>query len=486
MNMDTHLVSPVEESGEDFASLFEAQEAANIRLQPGQKVTATVIAITGDNVFLDVGVKVDGIMERKDILDVEGNESVSVGDTVEAWVTAVAAHEIRISRSMSGSGMAAIEDAWNAALPVEGKVSATCKGGYVVDLMGKRAFCPGSQMDIAQTDAESLVGRTLPFLITKVESGGRNIVVSRRALQERERRENLEKLLENIHEGDVVSGSITRLAPFGAFMEIAPSVEGMIHLSELSWSRIEKAEDIVNPGDAVQAKILGITTDAKGNTRISLSRKQAESDPWAQAGDSLKPGDVVSGKVTRLTSFGAFIEILPGIEGLVHLSEMSWTKRVSKASEILHAGEHVSVKIKEISLEKRRVSLSLRDAEGDPWSDVAQTYPVGSTVTGTVEGNTNFGIFVTLQPGVTALLPLAVIKASKKQELAKLDKGQSVTLLVQNVDTAARRISLAPEGFDAPAKKEDTAWAEHARSGQSQGGLGIMAQALQKAIKNKQ
>lgn len=478
-----------EELVEDFASLLAAHEATSDRLQPGQKVRGTVIAVTGDSVFIDVGIKVDGIMERKDFLDAEGKESVEPGDPVEAWVIGVSSQEIRLSRSMSGSGVAALEEARDAALPVDGRVTGTIKGGYTVDVLGKSAFCPGSQMDVVSVgDAESMVGRTMQFLVTRVENRGRNIVVSRRALLEREREESLTKLLENIKEGDTVEGPVSRLAPFGAFVELAPAVEGMIHLSELSWSRVGAADEAVSLGEVIRAKVLNITRNEKGQVRIALSRKQAEGDPWQDVTSRLTVGDVVQGKVVRLAPFGAFVELLPGIEGLVHISEMSWAKRINKPEDILTVAESIAVKIKDIDSANRRISLSLRDAEGDPWQDAAQRFSAGSLVTGIVESRTQFGIFVSLAPGITGLLPAAVIKNAKNSgEYSKLDKGAEVTLIVQNIDSSARRISLAPEGSDVSSEDDDKAWRQHAAAGKSSAdsGMGIMAQALQKALQKK-
>ena len=379
MTEDKFAPSMSEEGAEDFAAMLAAHETASNRLQPGQKVTGTVIAITGDSVFVDVGIKVDGIIDRKDILDAEGNESVKPGDSLEAWVTGVSSQEIRLSRSMSGSGVAALEEARDAAVPVDGRITAVCKGGYTVDVLGKQAFCPGSQLGVATSeDAAEIVGRSMPFLVIRVENRGRNVVVSHRAIVERERAEQLDALLENLKPGDMVEGKITRFAAFGAFMELAPSVEGMIHLSELSWSRVGAPDEAVSLGDTVRTKVISISKDSKGHVRISLSRKQAEGDPWQDVTTRLEPGTVVSGKVVRLAPFGAFVELLPGIEGLVHISELSWTKRVAKAEDVLAAGEVVSVKIKEINLENRRISLSLRDAEGDPWKEAGQQFAVGS------------------------------------------------------------------------------------------------------------
>ena len=333
-----------------------------------------------------------------------------------------------------------------------------------------------------------MVGRTLQFLVLRVENRGRNIVVSRRALLDRERQENLEKVLAELNVGDTVEGRITRTAPFGAFMELAPGVEGMIHLSELSWSRVGAADEAVSVGDSVRAKLLSVSKDDKGRVRISLSRKQAEGDPWAGVADKVVAGSVMEGKVVRTAPFGAFVELAPGIEGLVHISELSWTKRVHKAEDVVNVGDVVNVKVKEVNADARRISLSLRDAEGDPWQDVATRFAAGTVVTGTVESRAQFGLFVNLAPGITGLLPAGVIKGCKNAaELNKLDKGDSVTLTVQNLDTAARRISLAPEGYEGAPAREDHSWKQHAstNTSSSAGGLNIMAQALQKAMQNK-
>ncbi|MEG2172387.1 MAG: 30S ribosomal protein S1 [Desulfovibrionaceae bacterium] len=477
-----------EENIEDFAALLEAHGKSSEHLHTGQRISAVVIALTADSVFLDVGIKVDGVMDRKDILDANGETAVAVGDSIDAWVVGVSAHEIKLSRSMSGSGIAALEDARDAGIPVDGRIVASCKGGYTVEVMGKTAFCPGSQIDGGGSDSDALVGTTQQFVITRIENHGRNIVVSRRALLAKERQENLDTLLKNLKEGDTVEGKITRLATFGAFLEIAPAVEGMIHISELSWSRVSNADEAVSPGDCVRAKVLSITQDEKGNTRISLSRKKAEGDPWLSAEGRLTPGQVVPGRVMRLAPFGAFVEVLPGVEGLVHLSEMSWTKRINKAEEAVTVGETVSVKVKDFSVERRRLSLSLRDAEGDPWSEVAERFPLGTIITGTVESRAQFGLFVNLMPGVTGLLPNAVTKNSPLQgQLAKLNKGDSVTLIVQAVDIASKRISLAPEGSE---PLEDTSWKNHPaaaanNSAPAASSFGNLGQALQAALQKK-
>lgn len=306
------------EETEDFAAMLARHELHAQKIQPGQKISGAVITLDGDFAFLDIGLKEDGIIELKDLQDANGETTVKPGDVVEAFVVSVSPQGVRLSRSMSGSGMAALEEAKDAGIPVQGRVMGACKGGYIVEVMGQRAFCPGSLMEPApKGEQDAHIGRTMDFLITRMESRGRNIVVSRRALLEREKHENLEKLLDKLAVGDTVEGPITRLTSYGAFMELAPGIEGMIHISELGWSRVSSPDELVSPGDLARAKVLSIEQNDKGQTRIALSRKQAAGNPWDEIGDRLETGAVVKGKVRRMAPFGAFVEILPGVEGLI-------------------------------------------------------------------------------------------------------------------------------------------------------------------------
>lgn len=474
------------ENQENFADLLAQQELSSNQLKPGQKVQGQVIAITGDSVFVNVGLKEDGVIDLKEMLDAEGKPAVGVDDKIEAWVVAVNSGGIRLSRSMSGSGIEALEEARDTGLPVEGRVKGTCKGGYTVETLGKTAFCPGSQMEISSgSQPGDVVGRQMLFLITRIENHGRNIVVSRRAFIERERRESLDKLLGSIKIGDTLEGKVTRLAPFGAFVELAPSVEGLIHLSELSWSRVGAPDEAVSVDDLVRVKVIGIGEDNKGNTRISLSRKQAQGDPWNEVAGKFKTGDIVEGKATRLAPFGAFVELAPGIEGLVHLSEMAWGKRINKPEEAVTPGERVQVKILEINPDTRRVSLSLKEALGDPWEDAGEKFKPGTKVEGTVESRGQYGVFVALAPGITGLLPASAIKNSKNSSsLSRLSSGDKVGLVVQKVDQDARKISLEPVTDEDKEQVADKSWKEHVKSESPRSGhdLGIMAQALQKAM----
>lgn len=489
-NTSTHQVgqTPNEtEDGMSFAEMLARQEQDEGRfaLEVGQRVKARIVAITADTIFVSTGSKVDGIVDRAE-MEKDGELSCEVGDTLELYVVTSSPQEVRLSRAMSGDGsLALLEEAHAAGMPVEGRVSAQVKGGYSVDIMKRRAFCPGSQIDLRPlADPESVIGQTYAFLITKLESRGRNIVVSRRDLLERERAATIEQFLAGTHEGDICQGTISRLSSFGAFVELAPGVEGMVHLSELSWSRVERPEDVVQTGDAVTVKVLGITQGDKG-LRVALSIRAAQESPWNDAARNLHQGDVLPGKVTRLMPFGAFVEVLPGVEGLVHLSEFSFTRRIMKAEDMVAPGDAVSVKIKEIDLERRRISLSLREAEGNPWERVQELVRVGEDMPGTVEKRASFGFFINLAPGITGLLPLAALKNSAQgKSLERLSPGDTVTVRVREIDTAQRRISLAPagEGDDSESSAD---WKQHAPKAEA-APLGALGLALQAARAKKE
>lgn len=476
------------EDGMSFAEMLAQQEQDEGRfsLEPGQRVQARIVAITADTIFVSTGSKVDGIVDRAE-METDGELPYQVGDTLELYVITASPQEVKLSRAMSGDGsLAALEEARAAGMPVEGRVGAQVKGGYSVEIMKRRAFCPGSQMDLRPlTDPESVLGQTYAFLITKLENHGRNIVVSRRDLLERERAAALEQILADTHEGDTREGTVSRLSTFGAFVELAPGVEGMVHLSELSWSRVERPDDAVHVGDAVTVKVLGITRGEKG-VRIALSLKAAQEDPWNTLHKSLTPGDVVSGRVTRLMPFGAFVEVLPGVEGLVHLSELSFTKRVMKAEEIVSPGDVVSVKIKEIDPERRRISLSLREAEGNPWDRVHDLVRVGEDMPGTVEKRAPFGFFINLAPGITRLLPLAALKNSPQgKTLERLAPGDAVSVRVREIDAEQRRISLLPPGEEDGAESARD-WKQHAPRPEASGSFGSLGLALQAARAKKE
>lgn len=497
--MDTKTATPEEaldassidtsfdEDEMSFAELFAQQELDSTkmqRLEPGQKIQTTVIAITADTVFVDTGSKVDGIVERSE-LEKDGELPYAVGDTIELFVVNASAQEIKLSTAIRGQGgVALLEDARNSGIPVEGKVMSTIKGGFQIDVLRRRAFCPMSQIDLRPVDnPEDFVGKTFSFAITKVEHHGRNIVVSRRALLEKEQAEQLKEVLKTIEVGCVIEATVTRLAAFGAFAEIVPGIEGLIHISELSWGRIAQPDEVLSVGDVVRVKILSIETTERG-TRFSLSIKEVTEDPWTSITEKVQEGETFTGKVVRNAPFGSFVEILPGIEGLVHISEFSYEKRIHKPEEMVSPGDMVSVKVLDINADQKKLSLSMRAVAGDPWSTIMDSFQVGSTVTGTVEKRAAFGLFITVAPGITGLLPTSVIQQSTaKNDIAKLGAGDAIEVTIQNIDMGQRKMSLAPIGEKG---EEPIEWQQHTQTEKATPSLGMLGQALQQAIHDKQ
>lgn len=477
---------PEEEEDQEpsFADLLESYEAGMTDdLQAGDKVRGKIISVGHDAVFVDTGTKVDGVVEREELLDEEGNLPYAEGDEIELYVVSIDEHEIRLSRSVSGAGaVALLQDAFSGGIPVEGKVSATCKGGFNVAVAGRRAFCPISQIDVRYVDTpEDYVGKTFDFLISQFEENGRNIVVSRKKLLQRAMEKEKKAFFAELKEGDVLQGRVTNIMPYGAFVELIPGVEGMIHISELSWSRLDAPGEAVKPEDTVTVKVLEVKPGKKkGQKKIGLSVKQVEADPWQTVEEQFKPGEKVSGRVTRCMNFGAFVEIAPGIEGLVHISEMSYLKRIVNPEDVVSKGETVSVVIKEIDLSGRRISLSLRDAEGDPWLEVNEKFGVGQVVDGTVEKKENFGLFVSLAPGITGLLPKSKFsRAEKPAALEGLKAGDSISVTVEEIHPQERKLTLAPG--DA---KEEGDW-KNFKQPKSAAPMSDLAEKLQNAMKDK-
>ncbi|WP_028578293.1 30S ribosomal protein S1 [Desulfomicrobium escambiense] len=468
---------------EDFAELFASYESQRkAALKAGDKVSGTVISIGQKSVFVDCGASVDGIVDREELLNDAGELTVAEGDTLELYVVGLTDDSVRLSKALTGAGgLNMLQDAYEGGVPVEGKVKEQIKGGFHVEIMKRRAFCPVSQIDSRYVaNPEDYVGQTLQFRITKLTEGGRNIVVSRRALLEVEQQQASAEFFDGVKPGDVVEGTVTRLAAFGAFVELVPGVEGLVHISEISWARIQSPDEALSVGDRVRVKYLGTSAGKKpGETRLSLSIKQAQDDPWKTVSERFKEGDKVTGKVVKLMEFGAFVEIAPGIEGLVHVSEMSYAKRIHKPGDVVQVGDMVAAVIKQVDVEKQRISLSMRDAEGDPWLTVADKYPVGQTFEGTVEKRQQFGLFVNLEPGVTGLLPQSVMaKAEGEVKYDKLVAGDKVVVSIESVNLRDRKISLGT------GKKDEVSdWKGY--KPQAGGDMGSLGDVLAKALKKK-
>ncbi len=466
-----------------FEELFNSYDTKiGQELKQGDMVEGKIISIGKSSVYIDTGTKSDGVVDKIELLDENGELPFQVNDTLKLYVVSLSESEVILSRAISGAGkVTMLEDASRNQTPVEGKVTGVIKGGFDVDILGKRAFCPVSQMDVRYVEnPEDYVGQTHHFLISRFEEGGRNIVVSRRDLLNEQIKEEQKAFLAKVSEGDVVQGCVTKLMPFGAFIEVAPGVEGMAHISELSWSRVEKTDEIVQAGDMVTVKLLKIETREGDTPKISLSIKQVDANPWDNMGSAFKPGDQVMGKVVRLAAFGAFVELAPGVDGLVHISEMSHTKRVLRPEDVVQEGEQVQVVIKTIDQDSKRISLSIKDGLGDPWTGITTKYIPGSVVNVTLEKKETFGFFMNLEPGVTGLMPISNIRnAVSSGDYDRLKPGDSIPVLVQEVDEDNRRITLG-----SPEQKESDDWKSFAPDPKKET-MGTMESLFREAMNKK-
>ncbi|MBM9520144.1 30S ribosomal protein S1 [Desulforhopalus vacuolatus] len=350
------------ESSDSFEALFASEEKKTVKkLTPGQKITATVVGIRGENTFVDVGGKSEGVMNTSEFADAEGNPMLEIGDKVEVYFLQSKGGERFFTRSIgSGASAAHIEEAFRAAVPVEGFVKSEIKGGFDITLGGNiRAFCPFSQMGLRRVEdaATEYLEKHMTFLITRFEENGRNIVVSARAIQEQEREEKKEKLKETLEEGQVVKGEISSIRDFGAFVDLG-GVDGLIPVSEIGWSRVDKVEDYFSVGQQVEVVVKSLDWDKE---RISLSYKATQRDPWEDIPLHFPEGTTVTGKVARLAQFGAFVTIAPGIDGLIHISRLGGGRRINHPREVLEEGQDVEVRVESIDLESHRLSLAPTD-----------------------------------------------------------------------------------------------------------------------------
>ena len=472
-----------EENEKSFAEMLDDYSpGVEAELGIGDKIRGKIVSVGRDAVFVDTGTKIDGVVDKAELLDQDGQLALQVGDILELYVVGLSEEEIKLSKAVSGiGGLHMLAEAYEKNVPVEGKILETCKGGLRVEVLQRKAFCPISQLDLDFVeDPSQYVAKTFDFLITTFEENGKNIVLSRRALLAREQDKARKDFYETLSVGNILNGTVSRIMPFGAFVKLSEGVEGMVHVSELSWSKTANPESILNVADDVQVKVINIEPDKKpGLLKIGLSMKQLIDDPWQRAGENFHEGEKILGTVTRCANFGAFVEVAPGIEGLVHISEMSYKKRVLKPEDEVSIGDTVSVMIKEVDPARRRLSLSIRDAEGDPWVDVSEKYKAGQAVEGILEKKEKFGYFITLEPGITGLLPKSNIqRLSEPAIVQKLKEGDVIPVVIETVNPAERRITLAPADT-----ADEQNWQSFAdRSNSAMGSLG---EKLQHALSKK-
>ncbi len=467
---------------DDFAALLGTAPIEVPVLSPGDRVRARIVSFGRDVAFVSLGAKSEGSVPTSDLLDADGSLRFAVGDEIEAYVTRIRPEgvELAVTLGRGADGDEAIAQAAAASIPVEGRVIGTNKGGFDVEVLGKRAFCPFSQMDADHGgEPDSYVGRTLRFLVTQYDEDGRRIVVSRAALQRTEREAKAGETLANLHVGQELDGIVTRVQAFGAFVDIG-GVDGLVHVSELSWGRPENAEELVKPGDTVRVRVLRIDdADDTKNRRIALSMKALQEDPWHTAVANMQLGGTYSGTVTRLEKFGAFIELRPGVEGLVHISELTTGKRINHPKEVLSVGDAVQVQLIDMDPRKRQLALSVKATQDDPWATAASQFSAGMALQGTVQAVEKFGVFIELPGGLRGLLPLSQLGEGDEKALhTRFRAGNAVEVRVLEVDASRRRLTLTRR--DDVEETDRAAFAEYRAAQRDAGGLGTFADLLAK------
>lgn len=451
-NKDTPNTTPdfmntpdaIDDSTESFGSLlskFEKTHADRSKTEAAQK-EGVVVSISSDSVFLDIGFKVEGVLSRGAF---ENNaEGVTAGDRFPVSVKGrneegyYALSRLKIAQPTDWSSL---EEAYAQKAAVVGTVTGVVKGGLAVDV-GVRAFMPASRSGTRDAaELEKLVGQEITCRIVKLDAAQEDVVVDRRVILEEQARQLEQKRYSEVSDGDIVSGHVRSLTSYGAFVDLG-GVDGLLHVSDIAWSRVNNPEEVLAVGEQLHVKILKVDAESR---RISLGLKQLQPEPWDSAADRYQLGQRVSGTVKRLTDFGAFIEVEPGIEGLIHVSEMSWVNKVRKPGDLLKLDDTVEAVILSISPAERRLSLGLKQALGDPWTAVPQKFPAGSVIEGPVARLTKFGAFVQLAEGIEGLVHISEISAEKRinhpQDVLKT--GQIVKAQVLAVDMEKRQIKLS-------------------------------------------
>lgn len=409
----------------------------------GGVVEGTVVSLRGDGVFVDVGDKAEAFLPYP---TGRGSEKPNwnPGDSIEVMVTGRSAEgyiELQSTAAQRPSEFNQLEAAFDAGSILVGKVLEGVKGGLAVDVGGARGFLPASRSgERDQESLEALIGQEIRFRIAQLDIDDRNVVLDRRSVVDEERRQQRRQVVEELNVGDVVKGVVRNIRDFGAFVDIG-GVDALLHISDISWARVDNVGTVLKLGDELEVKVLRIAEEGR---RIAVGRKQLESDPWATVETKFAVGDRIRGSVTRLKDFGAFVELLPGAEGLIHVSEMSWARRIHHPSDVLTVGEEVEAVILELNAGKRRAALGLKQALGDPWERLETDHPVGSVVPGTVQKTTNFGAFVEIAEGVEGLLHVSDITSDRRLNHPNevLKTGQSITVKILEIDRANRRLKL--------------------------------------------
>jgi small subunit ribosomal protein S1 len=439
--MEDQMTEPSKSASPTFAELFERGIK---QIKEGEVVRGRVLSVDEDNVQIDVGFKSEGLVPTWEFMDDDGTVLVRPGDEVDVLVEEAEDQAGRIVLSKEKADRLLVWEeisrAYKADEPVEGTIVARVKGGLAVDI-GVKAFLPGSQVDLRPVrNLESVVNQKFKFKIIKFNKRRGNIVLSRRALLETERKKLRESTLGTLAPGQIVDGVVKNLTDYGAFVDLG-GIDGLLHVTDMSWGRVNHPSELFQVGDEIKVKVLKFDPESE---RVSLGLKQIQPDPWIDASMRYPIGKRIKGKVVSLTDYGAFVELEPGVEGLIHVSEMSWTKRIKHPSKVLTVGDESEAVVLDVDERERKISLGLKQIEPNPWSVIEQTYPIGTRVTGVVRNITNFGVFIGLEEGIDGLVHVSDISWTEqiKHPSEKFKKGDSVEAVVLKIDKENEKFSL--------------------------------------------
>jgi small subunit ribosomal protein S1 len=438
--------SPKKDDEVGFSALYEQSLQ---ELRSGEIVIGKVVQVSNDFVMVDVGSKTEGMIPARELRDANGTIPVSVGDEIEVLVERRDEDDnLILSRDKAAriKTWGNIKEKFESNLPIEGLITQRVKGGLTVDI-GIPAFLPGSQVDIRPVrDLDRFVGQTMEFNILKYDRERNNVVLSRRAIMEKERESDRKQLLETIEEGKVVEGIIKNITDYGLFIDLG-GIDGLLHVTDISWGKVPKPSDTFNKGDKINVKVLSFDRDKE---RVSLGLKQLTENPWERIADKYPVGTVLEGKVVSIVDYGAFVELEPGVEGLIHVSEMFWTREIRHPSKVLSVGQLLNVMILEVNSESKRISLGLKQTTANPWLALKEKYAEGTVIRGRIRNITDFGIFVGVEEGIDGLVHVSDIswkhRVKHPSELYK--KGQEIDAVVLHVDVDNEKFSLGIKQLD--------------------------------------
>jgi small subunit ribosomal protein S1 len=471
---------------ESFAALFEKSGGLPGRIEPGKKVKSRVVSISGDFIYVDMDGKSEGAIDIREFKDEDGKCSVKVEDEIEAYFASVQNGVKRLTtmrHGLSTLDVSGIRSAYDAAIPVSGKVSKELKGGFEVHVGKVRCFCPFSQMDLrGTTGSESYLGQTFPFKVLEYKEDGRNVILSRRALLEKEQQARVSRLKESLSVGMEIRGVVRSMQSFGAFVDLG-GIDGLIPISELGWGRTERTEDALSVGQEVTTKIIGIDWE---RNRVTLSLKAIQPDPFLGAGERYPVDSTVQGTIVRLAPFGAFVNLEPGVDGLIHISKLGAGRRIKHPKEVVEVGQIVEAYVQEVDLANKRISLTL---ERKVKAESVALPSAGDIVEGVVERVLSAGVLLRLSNGTTGFIPnseMGTPRGTNHGRMFPVGTGMQVT--VKEVDPEKNRVTLSRSGVAERLEQAELShYQERVKDGeQTDGGLGSLGEILKAAMENTQ